>query len=229
MATKVRSRLLHEAAGINEKFGEHLAIIWRYDQTQKKKVLEYFPSLLHVTTERELWVAREKAVRALGGIESDAIKAIEVLLFLSSNWDPVRDKCKIALQDFKELGVLPEDPRAKKAALGFMGQFFAVLESDSQRRLEVSTTRGMLPSLVNLDIAIDRRAVIKSEFDWRNDDPSKYRPVINKHVSVAVLRLRLDEGKPLVFQCSREDLGMLVRRIQASLKDMAASDRSSKV
>jgi hypothetical protein len=139
---------------------------------------------------------------------------------ISEMWDSQADTAKMALRDIAVLHVLPDDIGQRKKAMGFCRGLFKLLETDSTRRLTTGTAGAILPNLKGCQTAVDLRKVIKTAFDWRSDSPNTYRPQVIATVPVALLCIKLDDGDPIVFQCEKEELGMLIRKLQATLKEM---------
>lgn len=225
MPKKVRSEIFHAAASMSEHFKKHLNVVWTYPRARKEALLAAMPAVVQAITERDEWSAREQAVKSLGGDTNEALQAVEVLKYIGKKWHPLRDLPSVAIQDFLDLDLVPKEPKQKSEARWFLLEFFNFLQEDSVRRTDVTFARSLLPSLVGVSAVVDHRAVIESEFDWRNDDPDKYRSVANRTVPVIILRITRDEGDPIVLQCSSDEVEMLLRQLQAVLKDVAASSR----
>lgn len=220
MHERVRSRLFHSAGTFVKEFNEHLAIVWGYTPEQRKVILKHLPALVSAVTEREQMVARERFVAEVGGDPQKAVKALQVVNAIANIWSPFRDTAAVALEDIQGLDVLPTNPKQRKDAISFCKSLFEFLSKDSDRRLRRAAAGAALRNLINLYATIDCRLVVDSEFDWRSDDPAKYKPSCRGTVPVAILSLKLDEGDLITFQCDRSDLEMLVRRLQATIKEL---------
>ena len=173
-------------------------------------------------TEREQRLHRENIVGLLGVDAQKSLQAIEALSYIYSIWDPRGDTVKVAMEDIEVLHVLPDNDKQRKIARSFFRQLFTFLEKDSNRRLRNQTARALLPSLSSCSTQIDYRQINRAVFDWRSDLPEKYKPNIIGSVPVALIKIILDEGDPIVFQCDKEDLEMLNRKFRAVLKEMEA-------
>lgn len=220
MPQKIRSQIFQNAAKFEDKFKEYLEIAYELTPNQKKALLDGMPSLMKGLTRRDQSIARENITKAIGGSESKAVKAIDVLASLSNGWDPREDQVDSVLNDFSELELLPTEENKRKDASEFLRAFFNIVQSDNQRRLIENTSRSILPSLKNLSVGIDFRAVVESFYDWRGDEPGDYEPVIRTATPIAIFRIVLDEGDPIIFQCSYEEASMLIKKLQASLKEI---------
>ncbi len=225
MHKKVRSEIFHLAATMSTEFQKHLDLVWGFSQKKKRILLDTLPAILQAKTEREQWIARESAVKKLGGDSASSLKAIEVLNYIGTKWHPLRDLPEVALRDFRELGILPKEPEPRKAAVGFLRSYFEFLRRDSARRTDNGFKNMILPSLLGVYTTIDYRAVVESEFDWRQDDPRKYQPRSNRTVPVVLLKFKFDEGEPIIFQCDVDDIQMIIRQLQAILKDETVTRR----
>lgn len=220
MAHEIRSNLFHKAASLIKEFGEHLAIVWDYTRREQKLILKHLPATIAAVTQRDRMVAVESFADDIGGDSHNAVKAMQVVIAIGDMWSPIRDTVKVALQDIQGLDVLPTDPQLRKRALAFSTSLFKFLEKDSDRRLRRSAAGAALRNMLGLSTTIDCRLIIDSEFDWREDDTTKYKPTCRGTVAVAILRFKLDEGDPVVFQCDAEDIGMIVRQLQATEKEL---------
>lgn len=225
MPKKVRSQLFHAAASMSEKFGEHMAIIWELPPEKQAILLESVPAVLMAETERGQMVAREAAVKRIGGDSQKAMEAIQALHFIGLSWSPVRDDVRTVLSDIEALHVLPKEAGSKAKARTFLKKYLEFLKRDSQRRLYRTFAARLLKNLKGMEAVIDHRVIIKSEFDWKGDDPRSYQPVGAGTVPVALIRINLDEGDPIVFQCEQKELEMMDRLLQATIKEMASSLR----
>lgn len=226
MIKKIRSDLFHSAGRLSDKFDEHVVLVWNYTPSQRQVILNHMLKMLSAVTERDQMTARERYVKDIGGDPQTAIKAMQVLQTIAYMWNPGRDTVEGALEDIQVLNVLPEKVAARKSALAFLRKFFSILEKDSARRLRVRAAGAILPTLRSATTAIDCRSVFGISFDWLSDDPKKYRPDFHGFKVVALIRIKLDEGDPIVFQCDREDLEMLIRKFQATLKDISVSKKA---
>ena len=150
MPKKLRSQIFQKAARLEDKFKEHLDIIWGFSSEQRKALLEGIPSLIQIWTQRERGVARQNVTRSIGGSEANAVKAIDALISISSEWDPREDEVDSVLNDFSELELLPTDKNERIEAIEFLRAFLNILYADNQRRLIEETSRALLPSIKNV-------------------------------------------------------------------------------
>jgi hypothetical protein len=222
MNKDVRSQLFHSMAGLSKEFFEHLHILWGLPKNQSNVLIKNMPEIIRAKTERELRLARQKAIEEIGGSEDDILKVINVLHFIASNWDPIRDQPDSLVQDFDDLHLLPTDADVRENAVSFLHDYFKFLESDNARKLDLVHKNLLLPSLVRVDTVVDCRAIVESDFDWAYDDPKEYQPKINRTIPVALLKIALDQGDPVIFQCDKNDLDMIVRKLEALKKEIDA-------
>jgi len=223
MATKLQSRLFREAASLKKEFFEHLSVVWNLSPPKQAKLLKHLPKIVQSSTTREEHISEEKAVKAVGGDAMKASQAVNVLGYIAAQWDPFRDSVDDVLKDVQELGLFPDDATKKDAAEDFLRKYFTFLEEDSGRRKKRAFASGTLPSLRSVEAIIDYRVVVDSEFDWQKDNPAKYQPSCSTTVPVIIVRITRDEGDSLIFQCKPEELEMLVRQFQATLKEYQKS------
>jgi hypothetical protein len=223
MAEKVRSEIYNSLTGMKKEFHDHLDIAWALSSDQRNILLESLPTLIRARTERERLVARQITAEKIGGSELDTLKAIDVMHFIGSTWNPIRDNVESVMEDFEDLGLLPTETQLKSEAVQFLQSYFEFLQRDSKRVLDKATSRGYLPSINRIDVAIDLRSVVESEFDWINDNPDDYSPIINRAVPVAILKIIRTEGDPVLLQSNKDDLETIIRQLQAALKEIDAS------
>lgn len=218
-----RSSLFHGAAGLTEKFSEHFCAVWKLSTQQRALVLAGMAEIFNAETDRDLRIAREDLVSRIKGDKQVCLQAVSVLEYLSEKWRPVSDSVAAVLDDIEALHVLPKAKNERDSARVFLRKYLSLLEKDSPRRLKISYASRFLPSLLNFDTVIDMRAVFASIFDWRHDDPEEYRPKHVGNVDVIVVRVKLDQGDPIVFQCEKTDVESIIRQLQSCLKELAAS------
>lgn len=223
MAKKLKSWLFRDAAAVKKEFHEHLMIVWDLSPSIQGKLLRHLPGIVQARIERETAILQQAAVKSVGGDAEKVLKAISLMRFFAAQWDPFRDSAAEVLEDIKNLGLLPKDSKKKESANKFLQKYFAFLEEDAQRRRKKVFAGSTLPSLQGFDAVIDHRVVVESDFDWQKDDPAKYKPSCSTTVPVIIVRIKRDEGDPLIFQCEPEDLEMLVRQFQATLKEYQKS------
>lgn len=228
MAKKTRSSLFHSAGTLKKEFAEHLSYVWEFSVQQRKSFLKYFPAITRSVTKRDSRLAYERCVKAIGGDSQHTIKAIQVLEYIYSEWNPKQDTPTQMIADLQILEVLPKKAKARKSALVFMRNFFAFLEKDSLRRIKLQTTSSILRNLLGLETLIDCRLATTSVFDWRRESPNTYKPKIACSVPVALLSIKLSKGDPIIFQCDREDLEMIVRKLQATVKEIKLAEKICK-
>ncbi|MDP8205346.1 MAG: hypothetical protein P9L92_01680 [Candidatus Electryonea clarkiae] len=223
MSKKKRSALYHKAATLDEKFKEHLDLVWTLGKKNQQNILSELPSYLLSITDSEEAEAREQIIASLDGDPQDVIKAFHVLEALAKLWNPRNDTVDATLEDIQILHVLPEDEQIKNEAIAFLKEFYTILENDSDRRLRKSASAEILPYLVSCTTSIDFRLVLKDKFNWRTDSIEEYEPDIVGQIPIILVRIKLDEGEPKVFQCEAEELAMLIRKFQATLKELSQS------
>lgn len=223
-----RSTLFHHFGLLTKEFNEHLYILWGFSTQQKKVILKHFPSLLSAYTHQRENDIREQIVSEMDCDPQDVVKVLQVLLAISRLWDPIQDTASVTLKDFEGSDALPANAKQKKAAISFCKSFFQLLEKDSGRKLRKSTSTKGLKNLIGFSSMIDFRMIIDSEFDWQADDPKKYKPSCKGFVPVAILRIKFDEGDPIIFQCQREDLEMMSRKLLATFKEMKLGENKYK-
>ena len=228
MAKKTRSQLFHSAGSLKKEFGEHLSHLWELSVQQGKSLLDLFPAVTRSVTRRDTLLARENCAKAIGGDSQHTIQAIQVLEYISDIWDPKEDTLAQTIADLQILDVLPKKAKDRKSALAFMRKFFAFLEKDSLRRIRVATAGSVLCTLRVLNTSIDCRLAITNVFDWRTDSPDTYKPNIACSVPVALLSIKLSQGDPVIFQCERDELEMMVRKLQATVKELKIAEKACK-
>jgi len=223
MAKKLQSKLFRNAATLEEKFYEHLSALWDLSPTKQTKLLKHLPKIVQSSTAQERQILEQDAVKALGGDATKASQTIRVLEFFAAQWNPFRDSVNDVLKDVQKLGLFPDDATKRNAAENFLRKYFKFLEEDSGRRKKKVFAGGTLPSLRSVDAIIDYRVVVDSNFDWQKDNPAKYQPSCSTTVPVIIVRITRDEGDPLIFQCEPEEIEMLIRQFQATLKEYQKS------
>ena len=119
--------------------------------------------------------------------------------------------------------LLPEDADKKSQALEFLKNYFAFLEKDSHRRREIAFAQRILPTLQDVETVIDYRVVVESFFDWNMDDPAKYKPVCKSVVPVVIIEIERHDEETVVLQCEESDVEMIIRKLQATLRELKAS------
>jgi len=219
MAKKPQSRLFQDGASLSKDFHEHISFLWDLPRSKQAKLQKHLPKIVQASIEREFMILQQEAVNDIGGDATKVLKAISVLRFFASQWDPFRDSADEVFKDIERLDLLPEDSNKKEAAKNFLTKYLSFLEKDSKRRRKLSFAVRALPTLIGISAVIDYRVVVDSDFDWQKDSPDKYLPSCQTMVPVIIVRIKRDEGDSLIFQCEPEDLEMLMRQFQATLKE----------
>ena len=223
MSKDIRSAIFREAAGVREEFTEHLSHIWAMSAEQQEHLLESFPTIVKAETGTEQAIAQQKIVEQVGGEARKTLQAINVLHYIYQKWDPLRDDSKSVRKELKDLDFLPEDDTGAEK---FLTKFFAFIEEDSSRRQRKAVTEAILPSLVGIMAVVEHRAVFDGRFDWARDELEMYSPTCTGHVTTTLIKIMLSKEKePLIFQCDANHLKLVVKQLQAALKEVESSER----
>ncbi len=224
MAEKVRSNLYQVISTLSDSFHKHLKIAQGLTEEQYSVILQYLQHSIQAVTERGELVARQSAAKELGGNEKEVLVAYDVLKFFGDTWNPIRDDVNTVLNDFKDLELLPADKEQRNVFLRFLESYLEFLQNDSDRQLDNSYACRFLPSLVVLNTGIDFRVVVESEYDWVNDDPKEYDPIIQRTLPIVILQFKLDNKEPIVFQVEPQEIKMIINKLQATLKELDSSN-----
>ena len=166
-----------------------------------------------------------KAVSDIGGNPPDILRALKVLLFISSEWDPTRDTAEGFAKDLTDLGFIPAENVAE--AQKFLVALFGEIQKDNLRRLQKTFANSLLPSFTGVSSLIDFRAVFDQPYRFGSELES-YQPRCVGFVPVVLVRLRRDgsEFKTFEFQCEPRDLELLISHLQAALKELGSAKNS---
>ena len=225
MAKKLHSRLFREAATLKKEFFDHLSNVWNLPPPKYTILLQHLPRIIQAVTSQERQVQVQEAVEALDGDAQKAIQAINVLQYFAAQWNPFHDSVEGVLKDVHKLDLFPKELVKKKSAEDFFKKYFEFLEKDSARRRKLEFASRALPCLKAVSCVIDYRVVVESVFDWQKDNPVKYKPSCVATVPVFIVCIKRDEGDPIIFQCEPEDMEMLIREFQATLKEYETSKK----
>jgi len=223
MAEKVRSDFFHSISQLQEKFHDHLKIAQGLSRSQLSVLLKYLSQSIQAETKRHELIARQELAKELGGNERELLNAHDVLYYIGKSWDPIRDDIETVLNDFEDLGFLPEDKERREVFSEFLQSYLEFLHADSARRVSNIFSGKFLPALNGLKSGIEFRSVIESDFDWSNEDPIDYEPIIKRTVPIVILEFSVSDSDPIIFQVKPENIKMIINKLQATLKDLEVS------
>jgi hypothetical protein len=193
--------------------------VWGVLPAKHKTLLTAIPRIRQAGIKRERLERVEDAVRALAGPPHEAAKIVNVLLFIADEWDIFEDTAKSVLADFDAFRLLPSDRDKKRIARAFLADYLNILEKDSARRRANAYGAAIIPSLTGIDCLVDFRAVIRRQFRWKTEAPETYVPTCERMEPTIIVEISRDKDDPIVFQCTTEDLRLMISKLQATLKE----------
>jgi len=222
----IRSNLFQKAAGFEKTFEEHLNALWDMPKEKQKIILRRMPQVIQAETSGERYEAQDALAKEVGGDSKKVLQAVSVLSYIASQWDPFLDNPQGVMRDIKILKVLPKEKKKKDRAERFLKDFLNFLEKDNRRRIKDSSATAVVPILTGVSTAVDFRAVVESYFSWRVDTPETYNPQCKSLMPIVLVEIRTTKREnPFFFQCEPDELEMLIRRLQATVKEAKKSQK----
>ena len=223
---KRKSLLFQKAADFGEAFEEHLNVLWDITKEKQKIILKRMPQVIHAETAAERSGVQDALAKEVGGDSKKVLQAVSILLYIADQWNPFLDDPQSMMRDIKMLKVLPKEKKKKDRAERFLKDFFNFLEKDSRYKIKELSASAVVPSLTGVDTAVDFRAVVESYFSWRVDNPEAYKPQCKSLIPVVLVEIRTTKREnPFFFQCELDDLGRLIRQLQATVKEVKKSQK----
>jgi hypothetical protein len=108
-------------------------------------------------------------------------------------------------------------PGSRSDLHAFLDKFLPAAEALEQRMAEAGDLSSCMPSFSDCEIVCDLRFNAKSE-----------RKTLPSFATVAIVRVELDEGKPLVFQCNRPALSRLASKVEEAVRTLSELEKLSK-
>ena len=223
----MRTRIFNNFANYSKDFRDDFAVLWRLPEQVLMGLVPLIPRLAKTRTVGEKKVAMDNAVAELGGSPADVLNALNLLLFIYGQWNPIRDTAESFLKDLGDLSLVPEEK--VELAKPFLIEFLSAVEKDNTYRLEKIFAAQLLPCYEGCSTVVDFRAVIRHPFgSGLEDDLEHYDPKCIGFIPVVVIELKRDSGDPLsfVFQCEEDSLEMLIEGLNAALRDLKSARES---
>ncbi len=208
----------------DERFEEHLRLVWAIPKDHRQKLVDGALEMLRAETTGEEKTAREKAIEGIPGDQADLVKAVNVLHFIATEWNPVTDTSEAVLADVRQLGLLPTD-QAREIE-DFLLRFFSALGEDRSRRLRKIFASSVVPNYLGVTTVVDFRFVFDNPYgSGRHDTIDNYTPTHVGHTPVVLVRLKISGLDPVVFQAEPQDVRLLIQSLQAALKDLDVASK----
>lgn len=217
----MRSRIFNDYAKLPDDFHEHLETLWEISKEDRQKLITYVSEIDKATTTLKAKEIQNKAIQDIGGEPRQLLRAFRVLEFIYSSFNPARDTVMNFLKDLKDLKLIPKEKSDE--AISFFTALLQEVEKDNMRRLEKTHTQALLPNFVGASALIDFRAVIKNHYMETEDMEIKdYKPECVGFVPIILLKINRSSGTPktIEFQCEEEDLHILIKGLNAALKEL---------
>lgn len=206
-------------ADLSKEFPNDFALLWNLTKEQRNLLLKYLSEISKVEVSDKAEELMAKAVLEVGGNSPDVLRALKSLLFISNEWNPIKDKGEDFIKDFAALKLIPIEK--EKEALEFLTILFDEIQRDNQRRLNKRYANSLIPSFTGITSLIDFRTVFEQPYQY-GDDLDKYSPKCLGFIPVVLICLQRsgEENKLFEFQCEPEDLDLIISRLQAIAKDL---------
>jgi hypothetical protein len=220
----MRTNIFNKFAQLSKEFCEHIELLWELTSEQRKAIIPHVSLVYRTQTIGEKEAATEDAVKSIGGNAANILKLLTLLLYVYGEWNPIFDTPEDFVRDLRDLGLIPEDKA--EAAGDFWIEFLSEVQSDNTRRLEKMYASSLLPSYKGCSTLVDFRAVIRNPYGSKPDEKiDDYQPRCVSYVPIVLIQIFRDAGEPrkVEFQCEESDLQLLIRTLEASLKDLEAA------
>ncbi len=221
----MRTSIFNNFANMPKEFREDFQILWDLPSEKRNKLISKVVEIYKTDISGEHQELLEKAVFEIEGNAPNLLRALKLLLFIYSAWNPIKDEPAEFLKDLIELQLLPSSEIDE--ASDFLLDFFTEIQKDNDRRLRKIYAGSMLPNYIGITTTVDLRAVIKNPYgsDKPNEDIESYKPECIDFVPVVLVKLRRSSGDPreFKFQLECDDLQLLIKSLKASLKDLESA------
>jgi hypothetical protein len=210
-------------ASLPDRFKEDLTFLWDFPDNQRRAFLPYIANIYKTETPADRQIAIEKALKEIGGNADENLTIINLLLYIYSSWDPMRDIPSNFIRDLEDLHLLPVEKRDE--TLAFLLEFFSIIEADNTRRLKKIFAGTLLPSYVGIETIVDFRPIIKQPYDSIIDRKIEdYNPECVDFIPIILIKLERDlSPKTFEFQCEEHEIDILIESLQAVKKDLEVS------
>lgn len=202
-------------------------MLWQLQTEVRKGLIPHIQKVVKAQTVREREAATDAAVKELGANPVEVLRAIKLLRYIYSEWNPVHDTLQTFLTDLSELQFIPQE-KAEEAK-SFLLDFLSEVEKDNTYRLEKMFADALLPSFKKCSTVVDLRAVIRNPYGSALENKiGDYEPTCIGFAPVIVVQLYRDICDPesFLFQCQENALQNLIDSLSAALKDLKAAKRS---
>lgn len=223
----MRTSIFSNFTDLSKEFRDDFDVLWQLPAEARKGLIPQIPKVVKTRTTGEQKSATNAAVEESGANPADVFRAIRILLYIYSEWNPLHDTPQTFLTDLGELQLVPQE-KAEEAK-SFLLDFLAEVEKDNDYRLEKSFAESLLPTFKQCATVIDLRAVIRNPYGSAFENKiQEYEPTCIGFAPVVVVRLSRDtsDAKSFLFQCEEDALQNLIDSLSAALKDLKAAKRS---
>ena len=220
----MRTELFTDFAGFAKEFHDHLEILWKLPDEQRRELIPAVIAMARSKTTGAKEKVQEESVSNIEGNSANLLRALQVLFFLYKKWSPVHDSSEAALADFIALGLFPREGVEEEVET-FIKDFFVAVEGENTRRMTQHYSSALLPSYHGCSTVVDIRPVFRAPFGSQQENPlDKYNPELLCMQPVILVKLQRDSGDPrtVEFQMEPEDVAYLTKTLEATLHDIEA-------
>jgi hypothetical protein len=216
----MKSRLFTNNPVVSKEFSDELGIV--ADTTITDEMLDILPSSLSEYILAMDSKSESKALDVLHTKFSLSPKPMEAILHVGGFFlqkMEIEDSIDDLMADLSTLAVievkkLPRIQPFVKALLDECKNKF------NAKRLAVSTQSSGLKVIKGITHIVDFRPVVSNRLEL-GEDVTKYKPIVNSLVPVAILAFRLSGNDEFVFQMDNRTLKILQDILQAIEKELA--------
>ena len=218
----MRTSIFSQFANLRKDFSEDFSTLWELPDKHRLALIGYVSQIAKTTTTDDKKKLMEAAALDIGGDIPNLLRSMQVLTFVSSQWDPMHDTPENFLKDLEELELIPEEKSDE--ARKFLQGFFHEIQRDNLRRLQKMYANSLMPSLEGISTLVDFRAVFDKLYHL-GDDLDSYHPKCVDLTPVVLIKIVRDSGVPqtIVFQCEPESVKLMIGQLQSALRCLDAA------
>jgi len=220
-----RTSIFSDFVTYKPKFREDFEAFLDLAPEQKCALIPFVLELLAAETTDETEKIRARIPGEIEGTLTELLSALNVLHFMATEWNAIRDTPEAFLKDLESVDLLKDDRRDEGRA--FFAEFLKHLADDRKRRLDKLFAHSLLPSYGGMTTLIDLRAVFDNPYGQTDlETVSAYSPRCTNWVPVVLVKILRDRGTPTTFefQCEESQVRRMIDHLTAALKDLKAAE-----
>jgi hypothetical protein len=225
----MKSRIFsHYDATRSDELKQDLEVLASLTADQLDMIVDDIAEIYATPSQREERELRQSLSKKAGvdlSILGHAIDIAEFFVRAFSDQDIAEGDVPDAIaDDLVSLELLPEDRKTD------LSDFLTKLQNASKAVKEERTRQSHLgkcvPSLKNVEVAIDHRCIFDPEYSFV-DEPASYDPKCTGVATMAIIRLGVSDAhqEQFLFQVDRRRLEILMNYLKAAQRQMGVSER----